>query len=108
MTSQEILPTTTRRIKRFAPLQLGSMLGVTYALVSLVFVPFILIFSLVGSAIAKNGGGSSAPAFFGFGIFFIIFIPVIYGVLGFIGGVVAAFLYNIVAKWSGGIEVEVA
>ncbi len=40
---------------------------------------------------------------FGFGIF----MPIIYGVMGFVGGIVAAALYNLFARWIGGIEVEV-
>jgi len=36
-----------------------------------------------------------------------LFMPVIYGVMGFIFGVIGAALYNLVANWIGGIEVEV-
>jgi len=32
---------------------------------------------------------------------------VIYGVMGFIFGVISAAIYNLVAHWIGGIEVEV-
>ena len=39
----------------------------------------------------------------GFGIF----MPVLYGVMGFIFGVLMAVVYNLVARWIGGIEVEV-
>jgi hypothetical protein len=35
---------------------------------------------------------------------FLIFLPIIYGVVGFIGGVIAALIYNLVAKGIGGIE----
>ncbi|HVZ64337.1 MAG TPA: hypothetical protein VG936_07185 [Lacunisphaera sp.] len=99
--------TTKRRIKKFAPLQLGLMLGVTYALISLVIIPFMLVFFLIGGLAAKANGASQAPFMFGFGAIFIIFIPVLYGVMGFIGGVIGAFIYNLVAKWIGGVEVEV-
>jgi hypothetical protein len=40
------------------------------------------------------------------GVFLLLF-PVIYGAVGFIGGVIAAALYNLVAKWTGGLEFEV-
>lgn len=36
----------------------------------------------------------------------IIIFPIIYGVVGFISGAVIAFLYNLIAKWVGGIEIE--
>jgi Transmembrane domain of unknown function (DUF3566) len=35
---------------------------------------------------------------------FIIFLPVIYAVVGFIAGVITALIYNLVAKWTGGVE----
>jgi len=36
-----------------------------------------------------------------------VFMPIIYGAMGFIFGVIGAALYNLVARWIGGIEVEV-
>lgn len=35
-----------------------------------------------------------------------VLIPVIYGVMGFIGGVISALLYNLIARWTGGLEFE--
>ena len=40
---------------------------------------------------------------FGFGIF----MPIVYGVMGFIFGILMAAIYNLIARWIGGIEVEV-
>jgi hypothetical protein len=40
---------------------------------------------------------------FGFGVF----IPIIYGVMGFVFGIITAAIYNVIAGWIGGIEVEV-
>ena len=44
-----------------------------------------------------------AGIMFGMGIL----MPVIYGVMGFILGVIGAAVYNLVARWIGGIELEV-
>ena len=44
-----------------------------------------------------------AGIMFGMGIL----MPVIYGVMGFILGVIGAAVYNFVARWIGGIELEV-
>jgi hypothetical protein len=79
-----------KRLTYVSPLQQGIVVGVLYAILSLIAVPFLLIASLMGH------GGASA--------IFVIFIPIIYGILGFIGGIIAAFVYNLVAKWTGGIE----
>jgi membrane protease YdiL (CAAX protease family) len=58
--------------------------------------------SLAGAAGAARGGGQAIPAIFS-GVF-VIFLPIIYAVVGFIGGVIAGFIYNLVAKWTGGVE----
>ena len=40
---------------------------------------------------------------FGFGIF----MPVFYGIFGFVFGIISAAIYNLIARWIGGVEVEV-
>ena len=37
---------------------------------------------------------------------FAIAMPIMYGVFGVVGGAIGAALYNLVAGWVGGIEVE--
>jgi hypothetical protein len=36
-----------------------------------------------------------------------IAIPIIYGIIGFIGGAIGALLYNLFAGMVGGVEIEV-
>src|ERR1017187_866943 len=91
-----------RRLTNVNPLKLGITLAVIYGIMSLIVaVPIFFIMSLAGAASARTGA-QALPAIFS-GVF-VIFLPVIYAVLGFIGGVIAAFIYNRVAKWTGGIE----
>jgi hypothetical protein len=40
------------------------------------------------------------------GIGALIFLPIMYGIFGFIAGVIGAFLYNVIAGVVGGIEIE--
>jgi hypothetical protein len=35
-----------------------------------------------------------------------VILPVFYGVMGFVFGALGAFLYNLMAKWMGGIQLE--
>lgn len=87
------------------------MLGVLHACMGLLFIPFFALAGVVGAfaqqAQAQNAAGPPAALMaammFGFGLF----MPVIYGVMGFIFGIIMAFVYNLVAHWMGGIEVEV-
>ena len=43
----------------------------------------------------------------GMGLFFAVLAPIMYGAMGFIFGALAGLVYNLVAKWTGGIEFEV-
>jgi hypothetical protein len=94
---------TKRRIKSISPLQLGKMLAILYGFMGLIFIPFFLIMSFVASLMpAPQCSGMMA-----FGIGFTLFMPVISAAFGFIFGALTAWIYNVVAKWVGGIEVEV-
>ncbi len=80
-------------LKRIAPLQAGKMLAAFYGLLSLVLVPFMLAFMAFGSLAARSHGGGNAPALplmFGMGIGFMIFLPVLYALMGFAFGVIGA------------------
>ena len=83
-----------KRIKRIAPVQLGKLLAVVYALFSLIFVPIMLLASLF----APEGKGP--------GLLFGLAMPILYIIMGFIGGIIAAFIYNLSAKWVGGVVIE--
>ncbi len=91
-----------KRLTNVNPVKLGITLAVIYGIMSLIFIiPFFLVMSAVGAAGAKNGVQTLPVIFTGA---FMIFLPFIYAVLGFIGGVIAALIYNLVAKWTGGVE----
>lgn len=68
----------------------------------LIFVPFFLLIGLMGSALGQN----KTPLAGIFGVVFAIFMPIMYGALGFIAGAIRALLYNLFAKWAGGFELE--
>ena len=86
-----------QRISRFSIGQSAKFLGVLYLLFGLLFVPFFLVMGMF----APDEAG------FPFGTIFAVAMPVMYGVFGVIGGVIGAALYNLVAGWIGGIEVEI-
>lgn len=97
------------KLKRIAPLQAGKMLAAFYGLMALVFVPFMLIFMALGrfAAQAQAAEGVAAPQLplmLGMGVGFTLLMPVLYAVMGFIFGVLAAFVYNLLARWLGGFE----
>jgi hypothetical protein len=46
------------------------------------------------------------PIYSGLGFWAIIIFPVVYAVMGSIGGWLGANIYNIIARWAGGIVVD--
>jgi hypothetical protein len=96
-----------RRIKRFDPIQLAKMFGVLYGLMGLLLVPIFLLGAFLTSLAPKPAGGPPAQFAAIFGIGFAVAAPIFYGVMGFLPGLIGGFVYNLVAKWIGGIEVEV-
>jgi hypothetical protein len=87
-----------KRLSYVSPLQVGKVLAVLYGLLSLIFLPFFLLITFLAPT-RRNG----PPGFLFGGIFMVIF-PFIYAVMGFVFGIIAAAIYNLVAKWTGGIE----
>lgn len=83
-----------QRIRRFGVGQTAKVLGVLYGLLGLVFTPFFFLMS------------AASPDSFPFGFGFAILFPVMYAVMGFIMVALGCALYNLVAGWVGGIEVE--
>jgi hypothetical protein len=64
-------------------------------------------FLVAGAAVGMASSESSdafAGLLFGFGA--VIFLPIFYGILGFIFGLIGALLYNGIARLIGGIEIE--
>jgi hypothetical protein len=81
------------KIERFAPGQTALVCGILYGIVGVILMPFFML----GSAFAGGAGPSFA---------FALMLPVIYGVGGGIITAISCALYNLVAGWVGGIEVE--
>jgi hypothetical protein len=87
-------------LRRIAPLSTAKVAGVLFALLGVLIGLFGALFGSFFDASAGEGFGGS------FGIAAVFIFPVMYGLLGLIGGLISAFLYNVVAGWVGGIEVE--
>lgn len=87
----------------------GKMMGAIYGVLGLIMGGFFMLFSLLGVAFPQANqanGANHAPLAIGMGIAFAIFIPIAYAIMGFIGGVIVAAVYNLVAGIAGGLELE--
>jgi hypothetical protein len=98
---------TVLTIKSIHILSLAKVLGLLYALLGFIVGSLLTCVSLLGATAALSESGAEAgPLGVLFGLGSIIILPIFYGVIGFIGGIITAFLYNLIAGWVGGIEIE--
>lgn len=90
-----------QQIKRIGVMQQGKLMGALYFLLGIILAVCVWGFSsmMPSAATGKSFG-------MGMGIGFVIVAPFVYGVIGFIGGIIVAWLYNICAGMVGGMEIE--
>ena len=92
-------------------LSCGKFGGVFGALGGLIAVGFMMLFMTAAQNMPIQGPDGQvinfpAGAAAGAGIGFLIFAPIMYGIMGFIGGLFYGFMYNVVAGMIGGIEMN--
>ena len=99
-------------IRRVGPGSAFKVGLVVYALMGLVMGIFMAGFSMLlgpmglGSpGVPDVPGAHIARLFMGAGA--IIFLPIMYGVVGGVFAAIGAFVYNLVAGWVGGLEVDI-
>jgi hypothetical protein len=90
------------RIRNINPLQLGIVYAALYALIGLLAG---VIFALVSMAAGSMAAASGIP---NLGWLSVIIFPICYGIIGFIAGLIIALLYNLIAGWTGGIEITLS
>ena len=86
-----------QRLTRLGVGQTAKVLGALYFLLGIVFAA--IFGSMMPAAAMGDGAGM-------FGMGFIIAMPFLYGIIGVIFGALVAWLYNLVATWTGGLELE--
>jgi hypothetical protein len=90
-------------IKSVGVLSVAKIMGLIYGCLGLIAIPFFLLIGLAGSLAGKQ----QSPFAGMIGLVLALLAPILYGVMWFIMGAIGAALYNLFAKWIGGIEVQV-
>ena len=90
-------------IRRIGPMSCARISGTLYAVVGLILGAMFSFVSLVG---VFNTGVSEEALPAVFGVAAIIILPLVYGGLGFVATLIAAWLYNLLAGVVGGIELD--
>ena len=93
------------RIRKIDILSAGKVLGIIYLIIG-VFLGLILSAVPTRGYSMMNAGYGSTFGSMMYGGAGIILLPIIYGISGFLAGVIGAFLYNLIAGWIGPIEME--
>ena len=87
-------------------ISLAKILGLLYAVLGLIVGFIFTTVSLAGLAFADAGGLEGIVAGL-FGIGAVVLLPVFYGAMGFVMGLITAGLFNLAAPIVGGLELQV-
>jgi hypothetical protein len=99
-----------RRLGVWSVAKLYAGIMATFGLIGGIFFALAAMvggFAGAASSTDTNAGLAAGGLSALFGVGAIIFLPILYGVLGLIGGSIGAALYNLFAGLFGGVEVEV-
>ena len=93
-------------IRRIGVGSLARILAALYAFWGFIFGAIMALVAMAGAGMTASDNPMSA--WFGglFGVGAIIFLPIIYGIFGAIGGALTAVMYNVVAGMVGGLSIE--
>lgn len=98
-------------VKRVGALSLGKLMGIMYAgiglLVGAIFGLVSLVGGMAGLAAQDGAGAPGAGIMATIGAAAFVIFPLIYGLMGFIGGLISAVFYNLAARFVGGVELDV-
>lgn len=93
----------SKSIISFAPHKTALTISVLFAISSLVFViPAMIMFSFIPNTDANGNAIQMGPPMIMF-----VLMPIFYLIFGYISTLIGAWLYNKVAKFTGGIKVTV-
>ncbi|HEY5314623.1 MAG TPA: hypothetical protein VIK18_18970 [Pirellulales bacterium] len=91
-------------IKSVGILSVAKIMGAMYAFFGLIAGFFMFVIFSLTSVAAQ--GRNEMPAGIAAGVAALFFMPICYGIMGFVGGALSGFIYNLLASFVGGIELE--
>jgi hypothetical protein len=93
------------KLKKIGVLSAAKIEGLIGAIIGLILGVIIAFFgAIVSSFLGDSREGMGLML--GGGLGAIIIMPIMYGIFGFIGGAIGAWVYNLVSGWIGGLEIE--
>ena len=92
-------------LKRISPASAFKIGLVVYGILGLILGFFCSLIALGAPALGRHAHTMILGRFVG--VFAIIVCPIVYGLIGGIGAVIGAGIYNLAAGWVGGLEVDI-
>lgn len=93
-------------IKKLDVVSVGKISGIIAAAFGLLAGLILLVFGSLFAGLAGASGEAGPLAAIGGGVAGVVVLPLLYGVIGFIGGMLQALIYNLAAGVIGGIRIE--
>jgi hypothetical protein len=92
-------------LKEIGAVSSAKVLGVFYTAIRLIAGLIVAAIGLTGAALGNASDGMN-PLLGGlFSVGAIVVLPVLYGIFGVLGGLIFSWLYNVIARLVGGIQV---
>lgn len=92
-------------IEHIGVLSAAKLIAIIYAVIGLIVGLLFSLTAVTGFALAGEDGGAAALLF---GVGAVIVMPIAYGVMGFILGAIATWVYNVAAGMVGGVELRLS
>lgn len=92
-------------IRRIGPLSFARISGFLYAIIGLVLGGIFSLVAMVGGFASDTAEAAGVGAVIG--VAAVVVFPILYGLMGFVATLIAAWLYNVAAGVVGGVEVDI-
>lgn len=89
-------------LKRIAPASAFKVGVIAYGFIGLLLGALCSVIAMAGVHFAPH-----TPFIGRIGMFAVIVCPIVYGLIGGIGALIAAAIYNLASSWVGGLEVDI-
>jgi hypothetical protein len=93
-------------LKRVSPASAFKVGFICYAFLGLVLGALCTLIALGAFPLAHHAHSMFLERFVG--MFAIIVCPIVYGLMGGVGALIGAAIYNVASGWVGGLEVEIS
>ena len=98
---------TVRRVGVLSVAKMQGMIGAGVGLIiGIIYGLILMVFGAAMLSVGERGSGGAAAGGLIIGLLFMIGVPIAYGIISFIAGAIGGVIYNLAAKFAGGIELE--